>query len=73
MWDMGLKVGYAVRNFEEIVYFSKKDHVIKTSLLDARLICGPSAFFSQIMNSVFKEISKKTDSFIKQNWYFIYS
>ena len=66
MWDMGLKVGYAVRNFEEIVYFSKKDHVIKTSLLDARLICGPLVFFSQIMNSVFKEISKKTDSFIKQ-------
>ena len=30
LWDLGLKVGYSVRNFKEIISFSKKDHTIKT-------------------------------------------
>ena len=40
LWDLGLKVGYAVRTYEEIILYSKKDQVIKTTILDARIIAG---------------------------------
>ena len=40
LWDLGLNIGYAVRNVEESIKLSRKDHVIQTSMLDARNICG---------------------------------
>ena len=40
LWDLQLKLGYAVRSEKEAIDLSIKDHVIKTSMLDARFICG---------------------------------
>ncbi len=40
LWDMGLKVGNAFRSPQECVKLALEDVTIKTSLLDARFICG---------------------------------
>ena len=34
LWDLGLKVGYAVRNIDEVIASSREDIIIQTSLLN---------------------------------------
>jgi len=48
LWDMELKVGHAVRNIDECVRLSKADMTIRTSILDARWICGDKALFKEL-------------------------
>ena len=66
VWDLKFKVGYAVRTIKEIMEFSKKDHVIRTSMLDARLISGSPKLFKKIMSEFFEEVSKTGRSFLKE-------
>ena len=40
LWDLKLKVGYAVRSLEETIIKARADNTICTALLDARLISG---------------------------------
>ena len=40
LWDLKLKVGYAVRSLEETIVKARADNTICTTLLDARLISG---------------------------------
>ncbi len=40
LWDLGLKIGHAVRTIDETFARAKQDHVILSSLLDARFITG---------------------------------
>jgi [protein-PII] uridylyltransferase len=66
LWDLGIKVGYAVRNFKEIISFSKRDAIIKTTMLDARLIVGSEKVFNHIMNKYTEEFSRKSIIFLKE-------
>ena len=59
LWDLGLQVGYAVRNIEESRYYSNKDHVIQTSMLETRFICGNKNIFFRVVDE-FKESIKKS-------------
>jgi [protein-PII] uridylyltransferase len=43
LWDLGLKVGHAVRNLDECRAIAATDVVVFTNLLDARRIAGPRA------------------------------
>ena len=40
LWDLKLKVGYAVRSLEETIVKARADNTICTTLLDARFISG---------------------------------
>jgi [protein-PII] uridylyltransferase len=40
MWDLGQKVGHAVRTIDQTIRFAISDVTIRTSLLDTRLILG---------------------------------
>ncbi|PCI33811.1 MAG: [protein-PII] uridylyltransferase [Alphaproteobacteria bacterium] len=47
MWDIGLKVGHAVRTVDECIRLSKQDLTIRTSLLEARYICADEALYKE--------------------------
>ena len=66
LWDLGLKVGYAVRTYEEIILYSKRDQVIKTTILDARIIAGSKKNFEKIITNYTNEFSKNAINFLKQ-------
>ncbi len=45
LWDLGWKVGHAIRSPEECVKFAKDDITIRTSLLESRYIWGDEKLF----------------------------
>ena len=66
LWDLGLKVGYAVRSLKESIIFSEKDHIIKTTMLDVRLICGCKNLFDKLLKNYFKKIKENKKKFINE-------
>ena len=53
LWDLKLKVGYAIRSLEDNISKAKSDNTICTALLDARLISGDQELWIDF-NSAFK-------------------
>ena len=65
-WDLGFKIGYAVRNLEDAQLFAQKDHIIQTSMLDARFICGSTKLFKKTIRGFNNNISNKGINLLKQ-------
>lgn len=61
LWDMGLKVGHAFRSPADCIRLSDEDITIKTSLLDARFLCGNEELASEMRALFVKEIVKGND------------
>lgn len=62
LWDMGLKVGNAFRAPIDCVKLAQEDVTIKTSLLDARFICGDEALANDMMALYQREAVKGKDA-----------
>ncbi|HYZ60897.1 MAG TPA: [protein-PII] uridylyltransferase, partial [Acetobacteraceae bacterium] len=45
LWDLGLKVGHATRSVDECLADAARDLVIRTSMIDARLLTGDAGLF----------------------------
>jgi len=45
LWDLGLKVGHATRSVDECLQDAGRDMVIRTSMIDTRLLAGEQALF----------------------------
>jgi [protein-PII] uridylyltransferase len=52
LWDIGLKVGHAVRSIEDCVKVANADMQSKTSLIEARFIAGNEALFNKLQKAV---------------------
>ena len=52
LWDIGLKVGYSVRNLDDCVKVANADMQSKTSLIESRLITGNEALFAKFQKVV---------------------
>lgn len=48
LWDLNFKVGHAVRNVAQSILHSKTDMTIRTSILEARYICGNQDLFDEL-------------------------
>jgi [protein-PII] uridylyltransferase len=56
LWDLGLKVGHAVRGLDECIKLARSDMTIRTSILEARTICGDIPLADQLSARFQKEI-----------------
>ncbi|MCB1231529.1 MAG: [protein-PII] uridylyltransferase [Verrucomicrobiae bacterium] len=54
LYDVGFKVGHAVRSIAESLKFANQDHQTKTALLDARFIAGDASLFDEFNDRFFK-------------------
>ena len=52
LWDVGLKVGHAVRSIDDCVKVANSDMQSKTSLIEARLIVGDEMLFKKFQKTV---------------------
>jgi len=55
LWDLGLKVGHASRNPAQCMALARQDETVLTSLLDLRLLAGPSESPKTLLALVNKE------------------
>jgi len=62
LWDMGLKVGHAFRTPEECVRLAAEDVTIKTSLLDARFLCGDEGLVADMLATFSDKAMKGQDA-----------
>ena len=52
LWDIGLKIGYSVRDLDDCVKVANTDMQSKTSLIESRLIAGNAALFTKFQKAV---------------------
>ncbi|MEZ5816034.1 MAG: [protein-PII] uridylyltransferase [Hyphomicrobiaceae bacterium] len=62
LWDLGQKVGHAVRTVDQTIRFAMADMTIRTSLLDTRLILGDSALEAELERRFATEVVRGTAS-----------
>jgi [protein-PII] uridylyltransferase len=61
LWDLGLKVGHATRSIDDCVRLSKADLTIRTSILEARYLCGDEALFADLRRRYLKDVVAGTE------------
>jgi len=52
LWDIGLKIGYSVRDLNDCVKVANTDMQSKTSLIESRLIIGDQKLFAKFQKTV---------------------
>ncbi len=62
LWDAGLKVGYAIRSLDDCVRLGLSDMTIRTSMLEARFLCGDTALAAQLDTRFDSEIAPGTEA-----------
>src|SRR6201996_8548800 len=60
LWDLGFKVGHASRTVDECVKLSREDFTIRTSLLEARRLCGDETLAADLRRRFRKEVAEGT-------------
>ena len=60
LWDLGQKVGHAVRSVDECIRMAKADMTVRTATLEARFLTGDKALFDQLVRRFESEVMPKT-------------
>ncbi len=61
LWDLGLKVGHAMRSIDECIRLAKGDLTIRTSVLESRRLCGHEELFTTLRRRFIKEVMTGTE------------
>jgi [protein-PII] uridylyltransferase len=59
LWDAGLQVGHATRSVADCIRLAQSDMRVRTSLLDARFLCGDYGLYGTFDKSVESRLIKK--------------
>jgi [protein-PII] uridylyltransferase len=60
LWDLGFKVGHASRTVDECIKLSREDFTIRTSILEARRLCGDEKLAEDLKRRYREEVVKGT-------------
>ncbi len=60
LWDLGQKVGHAVRSVDDCLRMSKADMTVRTATLEARFLTGDRNLFDKMVTRFQAEIVTKT-------------
>jgi [protein-PII] uridylyltransferase len=61
LWDLGLKVGHAVRSLTVSMRLAKQDVTIRTSLLEARFLWGDKGLYDELRKRFWSEVAKGSE------------
>ncbi|GGH08175.1 bifunctional uridylyltransferase/uridylyl-removing enzyme [Alsobacter metallidurans] len=62
LWDLKLKVGHSTRSLDECIREAHGDYTIRTALLEARLILGDKALFTEFEGRFDRDVVQGTAS-----------
>jgi [protein-PII] uridylyltransferase len=62
LWDLGQKVGHAVRSVDECLRMARSDMTVRTATLEARHLTGDRALYDQLETRFESEIMPRTGS-----------
>jgi [Protein-PII] uridylyltransferase len=65
MWDIGLEVGHSVRTIDDCQRESAADVSVATTLIEARLLCGPESLFEAMRRALAPERVWPTKEFFE--------
>ena len=68
LWDVGLEVGQSVRSVKDCVRESKKDIIVATNLMEARLIEGDAALFERMRRATSADKLWPSRKFFEAKW-----
>lgn len=60
LWDLGQKVGHAVRSVDECIRMARADMTVRTATLEARYLTGDKSLFDNLVKRFETEIMPKT-------------
>lgn len=60
LWDLGQKVGHAVRSVDECIRMARADMTVRTATLEARFLTGDKALYDQLTHRFENEIMPRT-------------
>lgn len=60
LWDLGQKVGHAVRSVDECIRMARADMTVRTATLEARFLTGDRTLFDQLQRRFETEIMPRT-------------
>ena len=60
LWDLGQKVGHAVRSVEDCIRMARADMTVRTATLEARYLTGDKGLFETLQKRFESEIMPKT-------------
>lgn len=60
LWDLGLKVGHAVRSVEECIRTARSDITVRTSLLESRPLWGARPLYDDLRRRFAREVATGT-------------
>jgi len=60
LWDLGQKVGHAVRSVDDCIRMAKSDMTVRTATLEARYLTGDKALFEELVLRFENDVVPKT-------------
>ncbi|WP_081691452.1 [protein-PII] uridylyltransferase [Cucumibacter marinus] len=60
LWDMGLKVGHAVRAIDDCIRMAQSDMTVRTATLEARFLTGDRSLFDTLEKRFFEKVVSGT-------------